>query len=148
MSVLRCREDKTEQTTAEAVDGAKNQTTKTKSSAAEIDRVYEAYPLKKAPARARIAIAKAFERLAAQGESDPAAFLIERIAAFMAMRERDTVAGRFVPNCPYPATWFNGECYDEPGLQPVKNCRLPDGVLGTEAELKAQTGWEVMRSVV
>jgi hypothetical protein len=63
----------------------------------------------------------------------------------MATRERDTIAGRFVPNLAHPASWFNGECYDEPGLQPVKNCRLPNGLFGTEAELKELTGWEVMR---
>jgi hypothetical protein len=147
LPIRKTVQDNTEQTTAEAVDGDENQTAKTKNPADEIDRVYQAYPLKKAPARARVAIAKAFAKLTARGERDPATFLVERITAFKAVRERDTIAGRFVPNCAHPATWFNGECYDEPGLEPVKNCVLPSGVLGTEAELQTQTGWSVMRGV-
>ena len=115
--------------------------------AEEIDRVYRAYPLKKAPAKARVAIGKAIDKLVARGESDPASFLVGRIAEWKAARDRDAAAGRFVPSCPYPATWFNGECYDEESLQPVKNCALPSGELVTEAELHAQTGWSVMRGV-
>jgi hypothetical protein len=65
----------------------------------------------------------------------------------MAARARDEAKGNFVPAYKYPATWFNQECYDEEGLQPVKNFLLPNGVLATEAELHAQTGWQVMRGV-
>ena len=113
----------------------------------EIDQVYQAYPLKKAPGAARVAISKAMARLAGRGESDPAAFLVGRIEAMKTVRDRDVAAGRFAPTFKHPATWFNQECYDEPGLEPVKNCILPGGVPGTEAELQAQTGWSVMRGV-
>ena len=113
----------------------------------DIERVYQAYPLKKAPGAARAAILKAFDRLNRRGEADPATFLIDCIGAMKAARVRDTAKGNFVPAYKYPATWFNQECYDEEGLQPVKNFLLPNGVLGTEAELQAQTGWQVMRGV-
>jgi hypothetical protein len=113
----------------------------------DVERVYQAYPLKKAPAAAKGSIRKALGRLSARGESDPVAFIIERIQAMKANRQREEAAGRFVPPFQYPATWFNGECYDEPGLEPVKNCTLPDGTACTEAELQSQTGWTVMRGV-
>jgi uncharacterized protein YdaU (DUF1376 family) len=115
--------------------------------AEDVDRVYQAYPLKKAPAAAKQAISKALDRLSIRGEDAPVAFLIGRIEAMRDGRERDEAAGRFVPALKHPATWFNGECYDEPGLEPVKNCTLPDGVPCTEAELQTQTGWTVMRGV-
>jgi uncharacterized protein YdaU (DUF1376 family) len=118
-----------------------------KHAAAEIDRVYQAYPLKKAPGAARVAIGKAVDRLIARGESDPIGFLVARIGEWKAVRDRDGAAGRFVANCPYPATFFNQECYDEESLQPAKNCALPSGELVTAAELKDKTGWEVMGSV-
>jgi len=118
-----------------------------KQSADDVERVYQAYPLKKAPASAKLAITKALERLSNRGEADPAAFLLERIEAMKIARERDEGAGRFLPSLKHPATWFNGECYDEPGLEPVKNCALPDGQPCTEAELQAETGWKVMRGV-
>jgi hypothetical protein len=149
LPIRKTVQDNTEQTTAGAVDGVGTKATKTKKrvrkvATDEIDKVYQAYPLKKAPARARAAIAKAFERLVARGESDPTSFLIDRIAALKAIRDRDNAAGRFVPHLSYPEGWFNGECYDEPDLKPLKNCVLPSGKLGTEADL-AQTGWTVMR---
>jgi len=113
----------------------------------DVERVYQAYPLKKSPATAKEAIRKALDRLSTRGEADPAAFLIGRIEAMKAARDRDEAAGRFVPTLKHPATWFNSECYDEPGLEPVKNCTLPDGRPCTEAELQTQTGWTVMRGV-
>lgn len=116
-------------------------------SAEEIERVYQAYPLKKAPAAAKQSIRKALERLSARAEANAADFLIGRIEAMKAGRDRDEAAGCFVPSYKHPATWFNKECYDEPGLDPVKNCTLPDGTPCTEAELQAQTGWTVMRGV-
>jgi uncharacterized protein YdaU (DUF1376 family) len=100
----------------------------------EVERVRLAYPLKKAPAAARKAIAKAIGRLRAQGEIDPASLLVGRIATWKAQRERDGAVGKFVSHCPYPATWFNGECYAEDSLLPPRS----------EAEL-AKTGWTVMR---
>jgi len=114
----------------------------------DIDQVYQAYPHKVDPADAKKAIAKALARLDARGEANPVVFLIKRIETMKALRVRDAANGVFVPNHKNPATWFNKESYDNAALQPVKNCRLPDGVLGTETELKELTGWEVMRSVV
>jgi hypothetical protein len=77
----------------------------------DIDRVYQAYPLKKGGVAARKAISKALIRLKARGESDPAKFLVDKIADWKRSRERDQAAGNFVPSYPYPATWFNGERY-------------------------------------
>jgi hypothetical protein len=125
-----------------------SETTKKKkrSSAEDIEKIRLAYPLKKAPGAARKAIGKAIERLAARGESDPVAFLIARIEAMPAAREREAARNNgFAPSYPYPSTWMNKECYDEEGLQPVKNCVLPDGKPCTAAELEAQTGWKVIR---
>jgi uncharacterized protein YdaU (DUF1376 family) len=113
-------------------DSKSKQTVKTAED--EIERVRLAYPIKKAPAAARKAIAKAIGRLRAQGEVDPASVLIERIATWKAQRERDGAAGKFVSHCPYPATWFNGECYAEESLL----------LSHQEADL-AKAGWTVMR---
>jgi uncharacterized protein YdaU (DUF1376 family) len=134
-------------TTADDLEVFRTALPKAKHNTEEIDRVYQAYPLKKAPGAAKQAIRKALDRLSTRGEADPVTFLIGRIEAMKASRQRDEAAGRFVPSFQYPATWFNGECYDEPGLEPVKNCTLPDGTPCTEAELQTQTGWTVMRSV-
>jgi hypothetical protein len=114
----------------------------------DVEKVRQAYPVKKAPGPAREAIKKAMTRLAARGESETARFLIARITEWKAARRRDEAAGRFVPEYPYPATWFNQERYDEEALQPAKNCVLPNGKLGTANELEAQTGWQVMRGPV
>jgi hypothetical protein len=115
----------------------------------ELDRVYRAYPLKRDPADAKKAISKAFDRLTSRGESDPASFLIERIEAMKILQARNIAKakGGFVPSLKNPATWFNKESYDNEELQPVKNCVLPNGQLGTEADL-AQTGWQVVRGGV
>jgi uncharacterized protein YdaU (DUF1376 family) len=126
---------------------AKTKRQKHKPSTDEVERVRLAYPLKRAPGAARKAIEKAFAILAARGESDPASFLIGRIAAWRSDRDRRAAKGEFVSTCPYPASWFNGECYDEESLLLAKNCILPGGVVGTEAELQAKTGWTVMRGV-
>lgn len=115
-------------------DSKSKQTVKTGED--EIERVRLAYPLKKSPAAARKAIAKAIGQLRAKGEVDPASLLIERISTWKAQRERDGGAGKFVSHCPYPATWFNGECYAEESLLPSQN----------EAGL-AKAGWTVMRGV-
>jgi hypothetical protein len=152
LPIRKTAQDNTKQTTPETVVGVETKTTKTKKpvrkvATDEIDRVYQAYPLKKEPGAARIAISKAFDRLNLRGESDPATFLVGRIEAMKAARDRDNAKGGFVPQYKYPASWFNKECYDEPGLEPVKNCVLPGGVPGTEAELQAKTGWSVMRGV-
>lgn len=132
---------------------AGSKATKTKnrgghSEAEDIERVRQAYPVKKAPGADRKAIEKAMTRLRARGESDPAGFLIARIASWKAARDRDGAAGRFVPDFPNAATWFNQERYDAEGLQPAKNCVLPNGKLGTAAELEKQTGWQVIRGAV
>jgi hypothetical protein len=127
---------------------AKTKKVARKFTADEIDRVYQAYPHKVDPADAKKAIAKALTRLDERGEADPGVFLIERIEAMKALRARDAANGVFVPNHKNPATWFNKESHDNAALEPVKNCRLPNGLFGTEAELKELTGWEVIRSVV
>jgi hypothetical protein len=151
LPIRKTVQDNTEQTTKDELvsDGKTGKPMKPTIAAAseDIERVYQAYPLKKAPGAARIAISKAVDRLSQRGEADPATFLINRIAEMKAARARDAANGNFVPHYKYPATWFNQECYDEEGLQPVKNFLLPNGVLGTEAELQAQTGWRVMRGV-
>jgi hypothetical protein len=79
----------------------------------EIDRIYRAYPLKKGPASARKAIEKAIKRLRDAGSPDPASFLVGKIHEWKSGRDRDQAAGRFVPNYPYPATWFNDERYND-----------------------------------
>src|SRR5437764_9508140 len=86
----------------------------------DIERVYQAYHLKKALGAARTAISNAFDRLTERGEADPATYLIDRIAEMRAARARDAANGDFVPHYKYPATWFNEECYDDEALQPVK----------------------------
>jgi hypothetical protein len=150
LPIRKTVQDNTEQTTKdEFASGGKIGKAKKSTieiSSEDVERVYQAYPLKKAPGAARTAISKAFDRLTQRGEADPASFLIDRIAEMKAARARDAAKGNFVPAYKYPATWFNEECYDEEDLQPVKNFLLPNGVLGTEAELQA-TGWQVMRGV-
>jgi hypothetical protein len=151
LPIRKTVQDNTEQTTKDefASDGKIGKARKPTIECAseDIERVYQAYPLKKAPGAARTAISKAFDHLRERGEPDPATFLINRIADMEAARARDAAKGNFVPQYKHPATWFNQECYDEEDLQPVKNFLLPNGVLGTEAELQAQTGWQVMRGV-
>jgi hypothetical protein len=149
------REQIEERTKTTDPDGssASSKTTKTKnrggrSAAEDVEKVRQAYPLKKAPGADRKAIEKAMTRLQDRGESDPAGFLIARIVEWKAARDRDGAAGRFVPDCPHAATWFNQERYDAEGLQPAKNCVLPNGKLGTAAELREQTGWQVIRGAV
>jgi uncharacterized protein YdaU (DUF1376 family) len=95
--------------------GVKSASTKrlSRHSSEEIDRVYRAYPLKKGAGAARKAIGKALDRVKGRGESDPESFLVHRIAEWKQSRERDQAAGKFVPNYPYPATWFNDERYDD-----------------------------------
>jgi uncharacterized protein YdaU (DUF1376 family) len=118
----------------ESSSGNSEATKKKKSSAGDIERVRLAYPLKKAPGAARKAIGKAMERLASRGESDPAAFLIARIAEWKAARDRDERAGRFVPSCPYPATWMNEERYDEEGLDASGVRKRPAGPSAAEEQ--------------
>jgi hypothetical protein len=79
----------------------------------EIGRVYDAYPLKKAKGDALKAIKKALERVRARGEADPESFLVRKIGEWTDSRKRDAAAGRFVPELPYPATWFSRESYDD-----------------------------------
>jgi hypothetical protein len=92
---------------------AKTKKLASKHSSGEIDRVYQAYPLKKGAGAARTAIGKALDRVKARGESDPTSFLVGRISDWKASRERDAAAGRFVPEFAYPTTWFNEERYDD-----------------------------------
>jgi hypothetical protein len=93
--------------------------TKQTTVSSDVEQVYKAYPLKVGAARARESIAKALVKVRARGETNPAAFLTDRIAAWMKVREADQRAGRFVPQYPYPATWFNGERYDDEMTAPA-----------------------------
>ena len=71
----------------------------------ELQRIYSAYPRKVAPADAFKAIAKAL----ANGKTPEQ--LLERTTAYAsatALWPEDEL--RFIP---YPATWFNGERYDD-----------------------------------
>jgi hypothetical protein len=79
----------------------------------DVERVYLAYPLRKGASEARKAIGKAIDKVKARGESDPAGFLIGKIQAWEASRARDRAAGRFVPEIPYPAKWFNQDRFDD-----------------------------------
>jgi hypothetical protein len=78
----------------------------------QIDRIFQAYPLKIGKPSAQRAIKKALKDLKAEGKSNPESFLISKIVEWKASRERDQAAGRFVPNYPNPATWFNDERYN------------------------------------
>ena len=151
LPIRKTVQDNTEQTTKDEFvsDGQTGKPMKPtiEGASEDIERVYQAYPLKKAPGAARTAISKAFDRLTERGEADPATYLIDRIAEMRAATARDAAKGAFVPYHKHPATWFNQECYDEEGLQPLKKFVLPGGALGTEAELQAQTGWQVIRGV-
>jgi hypothetical protein len=135
LPILKTVQDITKQTT-EPLFSSEGETAKAKKVARrftpdDIDRVYQAYPLKVDPADAKKAIGKALSLLHERGEEDPTAFLIERIEAMKAQRARDAANGIFVPNHKNPATWFNKGSYDNAALQPVKNRLLPDGVPGT-----------------
>ncbi|HUD21518.1 MAG TPA: hypothetical protein VMQ60_01630 [Acidobacteriaceae bacterium] len=72
----------------------------------DIESIYQQYPRKKSPERAKKAIKKALENL---DDEDPVKALRARVMEYAA-----SPAGhkeqRFIP---YPATWFNDKCYTE-----------------------------------
>ena len=67
----------------------------------DVNAIYSAYPKKADAKRAKLAIARALE-------SVPFADLLEAVQAF-AKSDRG-MSGQF---CPYPATWFNGERWND-----------------------------------
>jgi len=71
------------------------------------DKWYQHYPLKVSKGAAR----KAFEKL------NPSEVLVSRmiraIHAQTQHREKMKLAGRFVPEWKYPATWIRAECWED-----------------------------------
>jgi hypothetical protein len=74
--------------------------------------IYEAYPRKVSRPDAIRAITKALERIAARpGQTDAVGWLLGRVHAYAAaVADWATSERKFVP---YPASWFNGERYDD-----------------------------------
>jgi hypothetical protein len=75
-----------------------------KAVAAEIEAIYNAYPRKKEPLRAKKAIEKALK-------TTPANRLLERTLQYAAStRHWSDHDKKYIP---HPASWFNGGCYEE-----------------------------------
>lgn len=74
----------------------------------EIEAVYQLYPRKTGKRAAKTAIRKALERIAARGQPEPVDWLAEKVEVFA--RSPKGRAGDF---CPYPATWFNEDRFDD-----------------------------------
>lgn len=68
---------------------------------------WDLVPKKIGKGNARAAYEKAVLRIAARGDDAPFEFLADRILAF---RDSDKAKGEY---CPHPATWLNGENYDD-----------------------------------
>lgn len=74
-----------------------------------LEAIYQAYPRHVGKAKALIAIRKAVQDITGRnGVSDPAAWLLSRVKAFAASRAGQ--AGKYTP---HPATWFNGDRFDD-----------------------------------
>jgi uncharacterized protein YdaU (DUF1376 family) len=84
----------------------------------QAELVYQAYPHKVGKGAALRSIEKALSTVKNTGETDPAGYLLARIRAWIAKRERDQTAGSFIPEYPNPATWFNQQRYDDPDNAP------------------------------
>lgn len=67
----------------------------------EIDTIYKAYPRKKAPDRAKRAIGAALKKISYEK-------LLEAVKLFA-----ESVKDKEAQFIPYPATWFNGGCWDD-----------------------------------
>ncbi len=76
--------------------------------AAQLDVIYRLYPRKVEPRKAKDAIRGAIKRLAKQGHDDPIRHITDRTLAFS--KSPKGQSGRY---CPYPATWFNGDRFDD-----------------------------------
>lgn len=76
-------------------------------------RVYDAYPSKVGKGAALKSIEKTFKLLRQRNEPNPEKFLVGRIEGWIEKRNRDAAAGKFVPEYPNPATWFNQGRYDD-----------------------------------
>lgn len=117
LPILKTVQDSTEQENQELfADGSKTTKTKNHASSENIDRIYQAYPLKRGAVSGHKAIRKAISRLIARGETDPTAFLVGKISEWERSRARDRAAGEFVPHYPNPATWFNDERYNDENI--------------------------------
>jgi hypothetical protein len=66
-----------------------------------VDAVYQAYPRKKDPGHARKAIRAALKKVSFED-------LLAAVKKFA-----ESVKGRDPQYVPYPASWFNGECWDD-----------------------------------
>jgi hypothetical protein len=74
-----------------------------------VDEIYQAYPRKKAPRDAKKAIAAALKRIAPQRD---AKWLLIRVR-----RYAETVSEQNPKYIPFPATWFNGDRFDDEGAE-------------------------------
>ena len=81
----------------------------------DIDRIYDAYPRKRAPETAKKAILKALQRIEKEQKPlldgrnvDPVEYLLERTLMFYRARKQ---AGQDAKFTPMPATWFNSGDY-------------------------------------
>ena len=79
-----------------------------RSSPAQIEAIYGAYPRKIGKAAATKAIRKSLAVVASRGGPDPTGWLKARVEAYAASPAGQ--AGKFTP---YPATWFNQGRYDD-----------------------------------
>lgn len=67
----------------------------------EIETLYKEYPRKKAPARAKKAIKAALGKVSYD-------ILLSAVKSYA-----ETVKGKDMKYVPYPASWFNGECWND-----------------------------------
>jgi hypothetical protein len=113
----------------------------------EAKQVYAFYPRKVGGTKAIESIEKAIERIRSTGADDPVTYLRERIAGWVAKRERDAAAGEFVPSYAYPTTWFNQGRYDDPDNLPIAESEpqvVVNGQLVSESSAEAD-GWVVVK---
>lgn len=89
---------------------ARSKPARPKWAANDIEAIYIAYPTHVSKASAVKAIGKALDRIAVRPDApvDPVAWLLSRVQAFA--KSPAGQAGRFTP---YPATWFNGDRFDD-----------------------------------
>lgn len=83
--------------------------------ASHVDAIYSAYIRKRAPKNAKRAIAKALDSISKRESSNTFEWLLSRTKLYSESVSKWPAADRgdgdkFIP---HPATWFNGECYDE-----------------------------------
>ncbi len=110
----------------------------------QVEAIYEAYPRKKEPRTAKLAIERALVRIKRDGQhEDPAAWLYDRTLRYAA-----SPAGNKDKYTPYPATWFNAEGFNEDpedwqDAAPVAPAAPPE--LPSERRVKDDSGrWVTM----